>query len=45
MMFRTTRRAAAARLRRVNAALARWDEYDAAAAMPAVSGRRSSAPR
>jgi hypothetical protein len=33
--FLRTRRATAARLRRVNAALSRWDEYDAAAAMPA----------
>jgi hypothetical protein len=33
--FRRTRRSTAARLRRVNAALSRWDEYDAAAAMPA----------
>jgi hypothetical protein len=32
--FLTTRRATSARLRRVNAALPRLDEYDAAAAMP-----------
>jgi hypothetical protein len=33
--FLRTRRATAARLRRVQAELVRWDEYDAAAAMPA----------
>jgi hypothetical protein len=32
--FLTTRRATAAQLRRVNAALSRWDEYHASAAMP-----------
>ena len=32
--FLTERRATLARLRRVNEALSRWDEYDAAAAMP-----------
>jgi hypothetical protein len=30
------RRATLARLRRVNAALSRWDEHDAAAALPAA---------
>jgi hypothetical protein len=34
--FLTKRRATLARLRRVNEALSRWDEHDAAAAMPAA---------
>ena len=33
--FLTKRRATLARLRRVNEPLSRWDEHDAAAAMPA----------
>ena len=33
--FRAKRRAALARLKRVNHALAAWDEWDAAQAMPA----------
>jgi hypothetical protein len=34
--FLRHRRATLARLRRVNEALSRWDEHDAAAAMPAA---------
>ena len=34
--FRAHQRATLARLRRVNEALSHWDEYEAAAAMPAV---------
>jgi citrate lyase beta subunit len=35
-VFLRHRRATLARLRRVNEALSRWDEHDAAAAMPAA---------